>query len=68
MGAAPLSLEDFKSAVSELKAEIGENPQSIDFSIAYNSYLFLTKIFGTVNLKITDRGDRKRLEMLPKLD
>ena len=68
MSEAPLSRDDFKLAVSQLKAEVGESSQSIDFSAAYDGYILLTRMFGHVNLEVTERGDRKRVEMVPKLD
>lgn len=68
MNTAPLSRDEFRATVSKLKTESGEDPQTIDFSVAYSSYLMLTRIFGSVNLEITDRGDRKRLEMRPNFD
>lgn len=68
MGDSPLSQEDFEEAVVRLKDEIGEKTEGIDLSAAYTSYQMLTGIFGAVNLKTTDRGDRRRVEMMPRFE
>lgn len=61
-----LNKSEFKKVVEELKAEIGENCQNIDFPKVYAGYLQLSRIFGAVNLKVTNRGDRRRVEMVPQ--
>lgn len=67
MDGGALSRSEFNRVVAELKAEIGESCQAIDFPRAYDGYLQLVRIFGAVDLTVTNRGDRRRVEMVPQL-